>query len=86
MEDLEDVQAQMVAFIMGVSNSSAHVGILIELGWPSIKGRIYERKLKYYHRLRNIENDMLVKKVFNECLEADVFPQDSLVGNNYKKN
>ena len=61
----------MGAFILGVSYSSAHVGVCIELGWPSIRSRIFERKIKYFHRLTNLADTMLVRKVLNECLEVN---------------
>jgi hypothetical protein len=87
IEDLESVQAQMGAFIIGVSNSSAHVGICMELGWPSIRSRIFERKIKYFHRLTNLADNLLVKKVLNECLEVNrPSPLVILLGKDQKNN
>ena len=68
IEDLESIQAQMGASILGVPSSSAHIGILIELGWPSLRSRIYERKMKYFHRVNGLSEDMLVSKVMSESL------------------
>ena len=66
ISDLEGVQANMGAFILGVSKFSAHIGIINEIGWPSIRSIIYERKLKYFHRVNNLEENMLVQQAMKE--------------------
>ena len=71
ISDLESVQANMGAFILGVSKFSAHIGILNELGWPSIRSIIYERKLNYFHRVNNLEENMLVHKAMKECFQLE---------------
>ena len=71
ISDLEVVQANMGAFILGVSKFSAHIGIINELGWPSIRSIIYERKLNYFHRVNNLEETMLVHKAMKECFQAE---------------
>ena len=71
ISDLESVQANIGAFILGVSKFSAHIGILNELGWPSIRSNIYERKLNYFHRVKNLEEKMLVHKAMMECCQLE---------------
>ena len=75
IEDLESVQARVAAFVLGVHNTYAHVGILTEVGWPSITSQIYKMKMRYFHRLLHLKQQTLVKAVFDECWDENVTSQ-----------
>ena len=67
MTTIEGLHGQMAAFVLGVNGNCSHAGALQELGWSSISKLMFQRKLKYFHRLCKMEDSYLAKSVLNDC-------------------
>ena len=78
----------MAAFILRVPGSTAHIGILSEIGWPSIASLIYKMKMNYFSRLTYLKDTFLVKQVFNECFANNTAgpQQDPEIGTEFISN
>ena len=67
IDDLETLQCQFGAALLGVPISTAHCGVRRELGLVPIKILIYKRKLLYMRRIANLDDDIWVKQAYLEC-------------------
>ena len=57
----------MAAFVLGVNGNCSHAGALREVGWSSLTKIMFQRKLKYFHRLCKMEDTYLAKAALNDC-------------------
>ena len=67
MTTIEGLHGQMAAFVLGVNGNCSHAGALREVGWSSLTKIMFQRKLKYFHRLCKMEDTYLAKAALNDC-------------------
>ena len=67
LKKLESIQHRFGSTLMGIAQSSTHVGVRKELGLQSISTLIYKRKLTYADRISKMDDNTWVKKAYLEC-------------------
>ena len=58
INEMDSIQGRFCASLIGVRITASHTAIRRELGLPSIESMIYKRKLLYWNRLRNLEDEL----------------------------
>lgn len=71
IKELDGIQATFAKNLLGLCSKSANVIASVELGMKGFKHRIMERQLKFYWKLQELPDDVLVKKAFMEHLIGD---------------
>ena len=71
IDSLEKKQVEMARWIWGSARNAAKIGLRGELGWMSIKGEIWKRKLVFWGRLMRMDEQRWPKKVLQEILKGE---------------
>ena len=66
-KNLESIQSQFAAGLLGVPTGTAHCGLCKELGLTTLKTHIYRRKLLYVQRLASLDDSTWAKQAYLEC-------------------
>lgn len=66
IKELDGIQATFAKNLIGVCTKSANVLAAVELGMKGFHHRIMERQLKFYWKLQDLPEDLLVKRAFME--------------------
>ena len=69
---LESFQAAIGKRILGVSKYYSNTSTLIELHWPSVKARVFIRKLTFLAKLLE-RDDVLSSRVFRTLASTNVY-------------
>ena len=70
MNELNSIQAKVGAYILGVTRTCSHAAIRKELGWESMRSKIYKRKLLYWKRVAGLDSENWANRAFEECKGA----------------
>ena len=70
---LEKFQAEIGRRILHLSKYHSRLSVLLALRWPSMRARILNIKLSYFHRLLTSDNDSLGTRTFNTLASIDVY-------------
>ena len=70
---LEKFQAEISRKILHLSKFHSRLSVLLALRWPSMRARILNIKLSYFHRLLTFDNDFLGTRTFNTFASIDVY-------------
>ena len=66
-------QAEIGRRILHLSKFHSRLSILLALRWPSMRARILNIKLSYFHHLLTSDNDSLGTRTFNTLASIDVY-------------
>ena len=66
IKELDGIQATFAKNLLGVCSKAANVLAAVELGMKGFRHRIMERQLKFYWKLQDLSEDLLVKRAFME--------------------
>ena len=70
---LEKFQAEIGRRILHLSKFHSRLSVLLALRWPSMRARILNIKLSYFHRLLTSDIDSLGTRTFNTLASIDVY-------------
>ena len=66
IKELDGIQATFAKNLLGVCSKSANIIASVELGMKGFMHRIMERQLKFYWKLQELPDNLLVKQAFLE--------------------
>ena len=72
LKKLESVQNEMASWIIGADRGTAVEALRGELGWHSLRKIIYERKLKYLERVKNLPVSNWTFQVYSNLVINDI--------------
>ena len=70
IKELDGIQATFAKNLLGVCSKSTNIIASVELGMKGFKHRIMEHQLKFYLKLQELPDDLLVKQAFLEYVVA----------------
>ena len=70
MREIETIQNKLGKWILGVGMDAPSAGVRGELGWPSILEEIAKRKIIFWDRVKNMDENVWVKKAMEWILSA----------------